>query len=101
MRRIVTAIAIAALTLAVAAPANAAKPARGCPNDGFVLMNYPDFRDLSIELGVPEDLLGPDHLAAWNSFDRNDDGLACIKDLPDTSGHLGTWVFNAIDNTSN
>lgn len=101
MRRIATTLVIAALTLAVATPANAGKPVRGCPNDGFVLMSYSAFRALSIELGVPEDLLGPDHLAAWNGFDRNDDGLACIKDLPDTAGHLGSWVFNAIDNTSN
>ena len=89
------------LIFVLAGAVSAAKPTRGCGNEGFVIMSYPEFRQLSLDVGVPEELLGPEHETFWNALDRNDDGLACIKDLPDTSGHLGSWVFNAVDNTAN
>ena len=90
------------LAVALAAPVNAAgKPDRGCGNDGFVAMTYPEFRQLSIDVGVPEELLGEAHAAHWLVIDRNADGWLCIKDLKDTNGHLGSWVFNVVDNTSN
>ena len=90
------------LAFAIAAPANAAgKPDRGCGNDGFVAMTYPEFRQLSLDVGVPAELLGADHAAAWVATDRNGDGWLCIKDLKDTNGHLGSWIFNVVDNTAN
>ena len=86
---------------ALAGPAAAAKPARGCGSDKFTLMNYQTFRALSVSVGVPASLLGPDHLAHWNeNIDKNDDGLACIMDLPDTPGTFEGWIFNAVDNTA-
>ena len=39
-------------------------------------------------------------IAAYAALDVNDDGLICWKDLPDTPGHLGGWIFNGIDNTA-
>ena len=101
MRRIITSLVLAAALAGVAAaPVGAAKPARGCPNDAFTMMTYPAFRALSLALGVPEELLGPEHEAGWNTYDRNDDGLLCVMDLPDNAGTLNGWVFNAIDNTA-
>ena len=101
MRRLTLIGSALALTLAVVAPVSAAKPVRGCPNDGFVLMGYTAFRQLSISVGVPESLLGADHYEGWLALDANDDLHACVKDLPDTPGHLGGWIFNVVDNTSN
>ncbi len=102
MRRHVGMIALSVLLiLAIAAPALAAKPVRGCPNEKFDLMGYTQFRNLSLSVGVPEDLLGAEHAALWDAYDRNNDGMLCIMDLPDTPGHFGTWVFNVIDNTAN
>jgi len=33
--------------------------------------------------------------------DKNGDTILCVKDVPDTSGHLGPLVFNVVDNTAN
>ena len=63
-------------------------------------MTYTEFRNLSLSLGVPEELLGPEHEAGWNAFDKNNDGMLCVMDLPDTPGDLGGWIFNVIDNTA-
>lgn len=101
MRPILAIAAAGLLAFAVASPAIAGKPDRGCPNDGFTAMTYQQFRDLSLSLGIPEELLGEEHAAGWAGYDRNDDGSLCVKDLPDTAGHLGSWVFNVVDNTSN
>ena len=101
MRRLTVVLAVGLMALATAMPVAAVKPIRGCPNEGFVLMDYTTFRNLSILVGVPPELLGPDHFAFWNDIDRNDDGFMCIKDLPDTPGTLDGWIFNAVDNTSN
>ena len=92
-------LAVAALLIS-SMPALAVKPVGECPNPKFTAMTYSEFRQLSIDVGVPLELLGPEHLAAFDGFDKNDDGLVCIMDLPDTPGHLGSWVFNAIDNTA-
>ena len=100
-RSLATAGAVLVLTLASALPAFAAKPVRGCPNGGFALMTYEQFRQASRDVGVPEDLLGADHLAGWMVLDGNDDLKACVKDLPDTPGTLGGWIFNVVDNRSN
>lgn len=101
MRKTVALGSAVVLALALASPVLAGRPARGCSNDQFVPMSYADFRELSLDVGVPEALLGPDHLAGWRKIDKNGDDILCVKDLPDTKGHLGTWVFNVIDNTSN
>ena len=94
-------IGAALLSLAVAAPANAGKPVRGCGNEGFDPMLYADFRQLSLDVGVPAELLGADHHALWLQVDKNDDDIMCVKDLKDTPGHLGSWIYNIVDNTSN
>ena len=88
------------LAASVAAPAAAAKPVGGCPNGGFQLMTYQQFRALSISVGVPEPLLGAEHEAAIGNIDKNDDGKICVRDQPDTPGTLGGWIFNVIDNTA-
>lgn len=95
------AIAAILLSCLIVGPAAAAKPIRGCGTGGFELMTYEAFRDLSITVGVPEELLGDEHRAGWDAYDRNGDGSLCVKDLPDTPGHLGSWVFNVVDNTAN
>lgn len=101
MRRIFTPLVLAATLAAVAAaPVVAAKPVGECPNGAFTLMSYPEFRALSVLLGVPEDLLGAEHEEGWNTYDRNDDGSLCVMDLPDNAGTLGGWVFNVVDNTA-
>jgi hypothetical protein len=69
----------ALMVLALAVPAQAAKPTRGC-SDGKALMTRE---------------------AGWASYDKNGDTRLCVKDLPDSPGHLGTWVWNVVDNTSN
>ena len=101
MKRLTVSGSVLLLTVALAAPAMAAKPIRGCPNAGFDLMDYPSFRQLSLDVGVPPELLGADHLAGWLTYDRNDDTILCVKDLPDNPGTLGGWIFNVVDNTSN
>lgn len=94
-------LTIAFLALALSAPVSAAKPVRGCTNT-FDLMTIEGFRERSIEAGVPLDLLGPEWEAGLRArFDRNSDSNICVKDLPDTPGHLDTFVFNVVDNTSN
>jgi hypothetical protein len=99
MRRLSALVGIV-LALGIAVPASAVKPIGACPNARFDLMNYAAFRALSVSVGVPEALLGPEHLAAWQGFDKNDDTLACVMDLPDNAGTLGGWIFNVVDNTA-
>jgi hypothetical protein len=101
MRKYVALGSALVLAIAVASPVLAGRPVRGCSNEGFVPMSYAEFRQLSLDVGVPEELLGPAHRAHWQKIDKNGDDILCVKDLPDTKGHLGTWVFNVIDNTSN
>ena len=99
--RAVAVLGAALLLLALAAPASA-RPTRECGNDEFDLMDMEAFRDLSIEVGVPADILfTPEWEAGWASYDKNGDGNLCVKDKPDTPGHLGSWVWNVVDNTSN
>ena len=94
-------LAAALMILAVAAPV-AARPTRECGNDKFELMTMEEFRDLSLSLGVPSEILFSDAWeAGWNSYDKNGDTQLCVKDKPDTAGHLGSWVWNVVDNTAN
>jgi len=96
-----TLIAVGLMSIALAAPVSAAKPARGCP-DGKALLTIEQFRTLSIRVGVPPEIVGAEWEAGLRSaFDKNRDGRICVQDLPDTKGHLGTWIFNVTDNTSN
>jgi hypothetical protein len=95
-----TLLAAGLLSIALAAPVTAAKPVRGC--GAAELMTIEAFRARSLEAGVPPDVLGAEWEAGLRSgFDKNGDGSLCVKDLPDTNGHLGTWIFNVVDNTSN
>jgi len=87
------------LVTAIAGPALAAGPSRGCPNDKFVLLDYEAFRALSLSVGVPEDVIASE--ALWQNTDRSGDGLLCVMDLPDTPGTLDGWIFNVVDNTAN
>lgn len=101
MRRLFAPVILAAVLVSVAAaPVLAIKPVGSCPNTRFVSMDYQQFRALSLSVGVPESLLGPEHQAGWDSFDKNNDGSLCVMDLPDTHGTLDGWVFNVIDNTA-
>ena len=101
MRRSVGSVFVAAALVALAVTTVlAAPPVGACPNPRFEAMTYAEFRALSVEVGVPEALLGPEHLARFATFDRNDDGLVCFMDLPDNAGTFYGWVFNAIDNAA-
>lgn len=114
-RRIMALVAALAISLAVAAPASAGKPIRGC-SDSFDLWDLLDFRAYLNSaafygsLGSEGQALTPDFLELINSdawlaigaaFDKNSDGHLCIKQGPPTKGHLYGWVFNAVDNTAN
>ena len=102
MRRIfVLGLAVSALIALTAVPALGAKPVGGCPNAQFTAMTYPEFRQLSVDVGVPEEFLGAEHEAFWRKFDKNADGVLCVMDLPDTPGTAFGWVFNVIDNPAN
>ena len=99
--RAVTWLSTAMLLLAAAVPASAARPARGCSDDK-VAMTRDEFRDMSLELGVPSELLfTPEWEAGWAAIDKNGDTIGCVQDKPDNAGHLGTWIFNVTDNTAN
>ena len=99
--RALTILAVSCLLLMTAGPVAADKPVRGCP-EGKVSMSREEFRTLSLSVGVPPELLfNPDWEAGWAAYDRNADTYLCIQDLPNTPGHLDTWIFNVTDNTSN
>ncbi len=101
LRHVTTWLVAALLVLAVAAPAQAGKPTRGCPDSKF-LIGRDVFRELSLSLGVPPELLfTPEWEAGWAFYDKNGDTNLCASDLPDTPGHLGSWIWNVVDNTSN
>jgi len=101
MRRSLTVLAMAfTLAAALAAPALAAKPVGACPNPGFVAMTYAQFRALSLQVGVPEELLGAEHAAQFATINKNNDPFVCVMNLPDTPGTLDGWIFNVIDNTA-
>lgn len=70
-------------------------PERSVRADAFA-----EFRTLSIEVGVPEEILDAVWLANLTTFDKNHDAIVCVMDLPDTPGHLGGWIFNVIDSAA-
>jgi hypothetical protein len=89
------------LVLAIALPV-AARPTRGCGNEKWDPMTMTQFRELSLSLGIPPELLfSPEWEAGWAAYDKNGDTILCVKDKPDTPGHLDTWVWNVVDNTAN
>lgn len=99
-RRIGVALAVASLCIAMAAPAVlAAKPVAGCSN-GFELgpMSLEDSLGLKMELGFPPDAV-PFYEALFADFDKNGNGLLCLKDLPDTPG-IAPWVFQLADDVA-
>jgi hypothetical protein len=99
--RALTLAAASCLLLATAGPVAADKPVRGCPADK-VSMSRDEFRTLSLSLGIPPELLfNPDWEAGWDAYDKNADTYLCVGDVPNTPGHLDTWIFNVTDNTSN
>ena len=102
MRRVLAPILLAAMLAAAAVlPVAAAKPVGACPNPSFEVMTWPQYREMLLELGVPEESLNdPSFEALFTSYDKNNDGLLCVMDLPDNAGTLGGWVFNIIDNTA-
>jgi hypothetical protein len=97
VRSLLGAVVVAA---AVATPVIAVKPVGDCPNPRFTAYTYPEFRQVSLDVGVAEDQLGAEHEAQFDAFDKNADGLVCFMDLPDNAGTLDGGVFNAIDNTA-
>ncbi len=100
MRVVVRVLLVVVLLTVGAAPVSAAKPARGCPNDGFTSSTKDAFRDVSRALGVPEELLGEPLDLWWADSDKNGNTRLCIKDLPETPG-LPVFVFNIVDDVSN
>lgn len=115
MRRSILAILLAfALVGLSVGSVSAGKPLRGCA-DGFKFTPYLEFRiylqgdflrTLSPEgLALAPDILAfiasDDWIAASEAYDKNGDGILCIKQNPPTKGNLYGWVFNAVDNTSN
>lgn len=61
-------------------------------------MTFEEFFDLSVSVGVPPELIVHE---GWAKFDKNGDDVLCVKDVPDTPGHLGSWIFNVVDNIAN
>ena len=99
--RAATWLATGVLLLAVAVPVSAAKPVRGCSADK-VPMTRDAFRDMSIALGAPPEIMfSAAWEAGWAALDKNGDTIGCVQDAPDNAGHLDGLVFNVVDNTSN
>ena len=101
MRRSIPLLMSLLLVLASAGPATAVKPIRGCGNEGFEPMLYDEFREMLINMGVPEEFLGAEHRGLWVSIDHNGDDILCVKGRTETPGHLAHGQFNVVDNTSN
>ena len=91
-----TLVGLAALaTISAVPPAQAAKPQALC-GIGFELMTIEQTLVLvSDGSPTPIDAL----LTALQRFDKNDDDLVCVKDLPDTPGSP-SFVRNVVDNTA-
>jgi hypothetical protein len=86
----ILAATVAAGLLLAGTPAEAEKPARGCP-DSFVLSNLDDVERVILEADQDAD---PAKIEAFfSSYDKNGDGLLCTKGHP--------HVINPVDNTSN
>jgi hypothetical protein len=86
--------------MALASPAIAASPTRGCP-DQFLKLDYWQFVAYSISLGNPPEVYPPQPGSYWTKLDKNGDGLLCIMDLPDNYGQLDGLAFNGVDNVAN
>lgn len=108
---------------AVATPAEAAGPVGSCPGDQWTATTLPasgaDTSSLlwqltlagmeqefgSVAAGLEAfgldslDALAADITAGALTFDKNGDGVLCLKDQPDTPG-FPAYLFNGTDNTS-
>ena len=82
----------AAAFLAMPLPANAVKPARGCPPD-FQLMNEEQIFEI-VRVQFPNVTEEQFH-AFFLGLDKNADGLACLQNKKEGQNP------NGIDNTSN
>lgn len=115
MRRAIIALASAAVLLtALAGPASATKPIRGCSDDfaPWVISDFRAYMNSQLfydSLSPAGQALAPDILAIVNSdpwvtasdaIDKNGDQVLCIKQKPPTPGNLHGWIFNAVDNTA-
>jgi len=101
-RRPVSAAAALFASLAMvvfAAPIVSAKPIGSCAN-GYEAtpVTLDDAVARKVELGFPEAFI-PFFAESFAQIDKNVDGLACIKDLPDTPG-IPAWVFQLSDDVS-
>ncbi|MFC6287800.1 hypothetical protein ACFP3Q_10000 [Nocardioides sp. GCM10027113] len=108
----------------LASPAEAVKPVGGCPGVQWSATTLPagggdtssllwvltlagleqEFGTLEAALeafGVPDldALAALVREGALTKFDKNGDGVVCIKDQPDTPG-FPAYFFNGVDNTS-
>ena len=105
VRRFSLAFIAAALMAMVAVPAGAAKPDAGCGSAAsqWEVVTLQDWLDATEDAGMdipeadePAFLAGL--AAAW---DKNDDGLVCMKPFqPTQTPAFDPWFFNAKDNTS-
>lgn len=98
--RIGLALAVGSLCVAMAVPAvSASKPVAGCSN-GFDLgpMSLDESLAIKTSLGFPSDAT-PFYEALFDTFDKNDNGLLCLKDLPDTPG-IAPSVFQLADDVA-
>ena len=102
MRRIAAGLLTTGLMLAaLASPVMAAQAPRGCPEPAFLSMTFYEFRAYAIASGLPESAYPTSPGAGWIAVDVNNDGVVCIKDLPDNYGTLGGFLFIGVDNNSN
>jgi hypothetical protein len=86
----ILAVTLATGLLVAGTPAEAKKPARGCP-DSFVLSDLEDVKRVILDADPDAD---PGRIEAFfSSYDKNGDGLLCTKGHP--------HVINPVDNTSN
>jgi len=107
MRRICVALALMSLVLATTGGAASAAPRAGCPvgpaDSGsstigpFVLMDLAAFLAAGEAIGGdPEELT-----VAFETTDKNDDGLACVMTqlLPNDASGSDTWLVH-VDNVA-
>jgi hypothetical protein len=96
MRRLLLVVVMCMAALVSATGLAAADKPNGHCGFGFELMTIQETLSLVSEgsPNSPEVLLG-----ALEGYDKNDDDLVCVKDLPDTPGSP-SYVRNVVDNTA-
>jgi hypothetical protein len=101
-RSLSAALSVALILGAIASGPVAARPLGTCPA-GFELGAMTLEDSIELKNGYGFDTAPPEALAFYTalfaSTDKNGNGLACLKDLPDTPG-IAPFVFQLADDVS-